>query len=80
MCYSRSVQGVRALAHALQVDLGLVRLPGAAADQVRSDEAALLLHGAPGHAVLLAGALDALGPLAGEGDGADWGQGGLRTC
>ena len=71
--YSRPVQGVRALGHALQVGLGLVRLPGAATDEVRPDEAALLLHGAPGHAVLLA-ALDTLGSLAAKGDGPDWGQ------
>ena len=54
LSYSRFVQGVGALGHGLQVSLGLSSLPSAPADQVRSDEAALLLHGAPGHAVLLA--------------------------
>ena len=73
LIHSRSVQSVGALGHGLQVSLGFSSLPGAAADQVRSDEAALLLHGTPGHAVLLA-ALDTLGSLAAKGDGPDWGQ------
>ena len=54
LIHLRSIQSVGALGHVLQVSLGLSSLPGAAADQVRPDEAALLLHGAPGHAVLLA--------------------------
>ena len=76
----RSVQSVRALGHVLQVSLGLSSLPGAATDKVRSDEAALLLHGAPGHAVLLARALDTLGSLAAKGDRANRGQSRLCSC